>query len=218
MQNIIYISNVENYKLELETKEIEHKGTTLRVEENKGLFVTLDNLSSLESVEVLGTYAEVFADEVKHNKYLSVNDYLTPLYYTDEDNNEVEYFKSKYIGKFAEKVKDLEEARADKIAEVKAYFIEAGLKPRVLTDLGFYVDGGRTNLQDFQTGYKHGFTTVKDADDTKHQVTIEQMAGIIEDIEANGLLMFQWKWTIEKEIEDCTTTEQLELIKVNYDS
>ena len=60
----------------------------------------LTDLSSLTSLEVLGTYDEVFADPIKLAKYDSIYD-RTPYTYTDEEGNGYEVTPPDYIGVFA---------------------------------------------------------------------------------------------------------------------
>ena len=61
-----------------------------------------DMLASLESIEILGTYEDVFADEEKHAKYKEVYPYDVPIKYTDpETGEEVEYYRPQKFGVFA---------------------------------------------------------------------------------------------------------------------
>jgi hypothetical protein len=53
------------------------------------------------TLESLGDYEEMFADEDKHNKYKLVHPYDQPIVYTDEDGNEQSYMLPKKIGVFA---------------------------------------------------------------------------------------------------------------------
>lgn len=101
---VIYVADYSSFEIELTSKEltidsISH--TTIIKNENKALFVTLDDLSSYSSIEVLGTYDEVFTDITKNAKYLSVHDYETPIQNTNEDGTTDTMYKNKYIGKFA---------------------------------------------------------------------------------------------------------------------
>ena len=54
-------------------------------------------------------------------------------------------------------------AIADKKQKLKELFIKKSTKPAVDTGLGFSVDGGRINLEDFQTGLAMNFLTIRDA-------------------------------------------------------
>lgn len=91
--------------------------------------------------------------------------------------------------------------------------------PRVETSLGFVVDGGRNNKDDFYSKWLtmgiDETTTVKDADNQFHQnITKSQMEVIWKSIVANGEILLQDKWTKESQIDACTTIEQLEAIVI----
>jgi len=62
---------------------------------------TFEVINSLDSVENLGDYDEMEADEDKRAKYLSVYDYETPIIYIDDDGIEKEYYRPKKLGVFA---------------------------------------------------------------------------------------------------------------------
>lgn len=101
MEKIYFIEDYQAYLNELESLESEHKGIRVRRKDNKALFATQYEQSHLATVELLGAYDEIFADEVKHNIYKSVNDYHIDEYYTDEEGIEHLIPKNKYIGMYA---------------------------------------------------------------------------------------------------------------------
>lgn len=59
------------------------------------------DLRSLTTLEVLGTYDEVFADPFLDAKYKSVYPYDVAITYLDEDGVEHSYMRPKMIGVFA---------------------------------------------------------------------------------------------------------------------
>lgn len=61
----------------------------------------LELLITMTTVEVLGTYSQLFANEASLARYKSVYPYDTPTILTDEAGVEYEYFRSKRIGDFA---------------------------------------------------------------------------------------------------------------------
>ena len=61
----------------------------------------LELINSMTTIQSLGTYEELFADEAKHGIYKSVYPYDIALSYVDEDGNTVEYFRPQKIGEFA---------------------------------------------------------------------------------------------------------------------
>jgi hypothetical protein len=112
----------------------------------------------------------------------------------------------------------LQEAKASKLQQLKAH-IASITKPRVTTSLGYDVDGGRDNKDDFfskwETMADADVTTVRDADNQFHPNTTKvQMQTIYRAIVANGEAILVWKWTKEQEITACTTIEQLEAIVI----
>lgn len=58
-------------------------------------------IQSLTTIQSLGTYDELFADEEAHAIYKSVYPYDVALSYVDMDGNTVEYYRPKKIGEFA---------------------------------------------------------------------------------------------------------------------
>ena len=106
-----------------------------------------------------------------------------------------------YTTHYTPVAKELASVKARMKAELKGVFEAKGLKPVVDTGLGFSVDGGRTNLQDFESGLAMGVLNVRASDNTMHEVTSEQMQGIITAIRANGLSLYQTKWTKEAQID-----------------
>jgi len=58
-------------------------------------------IQNLDSLEILGTYDEIFNNEEKLSKYKSVWDYETPIEYTEEDGTVRQYYRPKKFGVFA---------------------------------------------------------------------------------------------------------------------
>ena len=109
-----------------------------------------------------------------------------------------------------------------KLKEIKEAFKKASVKPKVEVklsdDLTVIVDGGRTNKDDFKEEWENmaddGTTTVKDANNEFHtDITKDQMQKIYKAIVANGKVLFQNKWTLEAQVENAETIEELEAIK-----
>lgn len=105
--------------------------------------------------------------------------------------------------------KDLESLKAEAKARTKHRFIQLGAKPTVDTGLGFSVDGGRSNLQDFQTGQKYALTHVKASDNQFYPVSITDYDTIINAIEQNGIDLFNKKWAKEQEIDALLTLDEI---------
>jgi len=91
--------------------------------------------------------------------------------------------------------------------EIKKIFGQKIKKPIVDTGLGFSVDGGRDNLQDFQGGLSIGYYKVKGADNIIRDVTKEDMELIIQKIQLRGLMLYQRKWELEELIKTDINTD-----------
>jgi hypothetical protein len=82
-------------------------------------------------------------------------------------------------------------------------------RPAVDTGLGFSVDGGYADLQNFQIGKEFGLPQVKDVNGVFHDVTAEDYDTIIAAIKAKGLQLYNEKWLAEQEVEAISTLEEL---------
>jgi hypothetical protein len=58
-------------------------------------------VGTLESIQSLGTYEELFANEGALTMYKSVYPYDVPVSYVDIDGTTKEYFRPQKIGEFA---------------------------------------------------------------------------------------------------------------------
>jgi hypothetical protein len=58
-------------------------------------------VKTMKSIQVLGTYDELFANEEALAIYKSVYPYDVPISYVDMDGNTKEYFRPQKIGEFA---------------------------------------------------------------------------------------------------------------------
>lgn len=130
-------------------------------------------------------------------------------YYTYTEATEV--IDGIYTTSYTPIEKPLDSVKATMKADVKSVFETKGLKPIVDTGLGFSVDGGRANLQDFESGLAIGVLSVRGSDNLMHEVTVEQMQGIINAIRANGLSLYQTKWTKEAQIDALADVEACKL-------
>lgn len=97
-------------------------------------------------------------------------------------------------------VKTFTELKTEKLSQLKTNFEAKALRPKVPTTLGFDVDGGYNDLQNFAIGKKHALPQVKDTLGNFHNVALADYDTIITAIEAFGIDLLQWKWTKEIEI------------------
>ena len=174
-----------------------YNSTTQKIEELKtitidGVLAYVDKLSNAKLV-VQGYY------RVAYDKKPDVRYYN----YSESGSVDGEFYTTHYTPI----EKELDEVKARMKADVKGVLEAKGLKPIVDTRLGFSVDGGRANLQDFESGLAMGVLTVRASDNTMHEVTIEQMQGIINAIRANGLSLYQTKWAKETQIDALADVE-----------
>jgi hypothetical protein len=58
-------------------------------------------MDTMKSIQSLGTYDELFANESSHTLYKSVYPYDVPISYVDIDGTTQEYFRPQKIGAFA---------------------------------------------------------------------------------------------------------------------
>ena len=178
-----------------------YNSTTQKIEELKtitveGVLVYVSKLSNAELVAY--GYYRVAYDAKPDERYYD---------YEQSGSIEDEFYTTHYTPI----EKELDGVKARMKAELKGVFEAKGLKPVVDTGLGFSVDGGRANLQDFESGLAMGVLTVRASDNTMHEVTAEQMQGIINAIRASGLSLYQTKWTKESQIDALADVEACKL-------
>jgi len=101
---------------------------------------------------------------------------------------------------------EIARAKMPKVA-LKELFLSKMVKPLVDTGLGFSVDGGRDNLQDFQSGLALNVLIVRDSTNTMHTVTTAEMYQIITAIQTNGMVLYQRKWELEALIDSDPDTD-----------
>jgi len=113
IDKVFYCSDIEQLKKELIDNEMVDEdgnythGNTLTPIKNNGvktLSLVRDNkldLAKFSSLTNLGTYEEMFADDVSHGLYKSVYAYDVPITYIDDNGVEQSYMMPQKIGVFA---------------------------------------------------------------------------------------------------------------------
>lgn len=131
------------------------------------------------------------------------------------------YVDGEYIALTEEEIAEALEYELNSAKEQKLQMLKSLLhsKPRVTTTLGFDVDGGRDNKDDFFSKWEamsdSDVTTVRDADNQFHTgITKAQMQVIYRAIVANGELLLANKWAKEVEVNACTTIEELDAVVI----
>lgn len=125
----------------------------------------------------------------------------------DEHGNIIEE-----IVEFTLPIKSLEELKAEKLSDVSTMFKTLSLRPRVTTSLGFDVDGGYTDLTNFQAGKYLGILQVKDADNQFHAISLSDYDTILMAIKVKGAELIQWKWATDEAIKGCVSAEELDAL------
>lgn len=107
----------------------------------------------------------------------------------------------------------LEEAKTKAIEECSnvAKALLSG-RPAVDTGLGFSVDGGRDDLQNFEGGKVLGLTTIRDVDNATHTITVGDWDTIITAVRTHALQIYQAKWDYEAAVNAATSIEDVESI------
>ena len=74
------------------------KFSNMPVVQDSGFLVSIRDesidFSGISSIKKLGTYDEIFSDQVLSDEYCKVWDYVTPVQYTDEDGKTKSYLKA----------------------------------------------------------------------------------------------------------------------------
>ena len=106
----------------------------------------------------------------------------------------------------------LDDAKAEKLKDLKTTFQKVSKRPVVNTGFGFTVHGGYSDLTDFEVGRELGFLKIRSVDNQNNDVTAEEFDAVIKAIKINGLGIKQAKWSHEAAINNATTLEDLRLI------
>ena len=103
----------------------------------------------------------------------------------------------------------------EKLVALKQSFEEASKRPRVDTGLGFFVDGGYSDLTNFQIGKELGLLVIKDADNIEHSIAIEDYDTILSAIKTKGLSLIQSNWEFKKLLNSIDLTLDTALIEID---
>ena len=104
-------------------------------------------------------------------------------------------------------------AKEDKTQKIREAFLDASKRPQVDSTLGYSIDGGYQDLQNFQSAKALGATEIRDAMNVTQTVTNSDLELIILKIQENGILMYQQKWNLEVQIDQAVILDDLELIQ-----
>jgi|APSaa5957512535_1039671.scaffolds.fasta_scaffold89091_2 hypothetical protein len=85
----------------------------------------------------------------------------------------------------------------NKLGLLKDEFNRVSLRPIIDTELGFSVEGGINDLNNFKIGKRKELLIVKDSINTIHEINITDYDIIIDAIEIKRLSLLQLKWDTE---------------------
>lgn len=106
------------------------------------------------------------------------------------------------------------EEKSEKLLQLNTNFEAKALRPRVeVPSLGYFVDGGRDDLDNFKNGRDIAYPFIMDADNKLHPAELADYEAVIRAIQENGSALIGWKWAKKEEINaiqvsDTVTEEQ----------
>jgi hypothetical protein len=117
---------------------------------------------------------------------------------------------NKYVVGYTKTERPLDEVKKSMLKDLSKVYKEKQIRPRVTTSLGFDVDGGYNDIVNFEIGKKFALPQIKDADNIKHDATSADYDTIINEIQMNGISLFNTKDTKESEINALATIAECE--------
>ena len=88
-----------------------------------------------------------------------------------------------------------------KLSQLNTNFEIKSQRPRVeVASLGYFVDGGRTDLDNFKNGRDIAYPYIMDADNKLHPAGLSDYEAVIRAIQENGAALISWKWSKKEEI------------------
>ena len=128
-------------------------------------------------------------------------------YYTYTENKEI--VENIYTISYIPVERDLDIVKKEMIQRLSDSFKKVTKRPKVPTSLGFTVDGGREDLQNFELGKKYQIESVVDAGDQVHTISPEtDYDTIITEIELYGINLWQKKQLKKQTIMGFTTIQE----------
>ena len=145
----------------------------------------VDKLSE-DELRILGYYKRVFLEKPNER------------YYTAKEENKFEGYS--YITFYTKKEKPLEELKDNMLKDMSDSFKHHTKRPKILTSLGYYVDGGKEDVKNLELGKKYNFTQIKDANNCLHDITTKEYNIIVSEIEKYNIFLLKKKWEKETSI------------------
>jgi hypothetical protein len=114
--------------------------------------------------------------------------------------------------------RNIVEVQSSMLKDLKEAYVSYSARPRVDSTLGFFVDGGRDDLQNFEMGKKYGILTIKDADNVEQTIVAADNDTILITIESQAIALMQTKWAKQAVINAFTTVPECVLYEATpYD-
>lgn len=138
------------------------------------------------------------------------------------ENSEIEqgYDGNWYENGYAPQ-KPLNEARAEKLAELNTAFTSASQTAHCLSSAGIEIDANETanrNIEGLVLVLEPGESTLfRACDNSFHQVTKEQLETMRKEIVVNSQRLYQVKWQLEAAIEAAATVDELNAIDITFE-
>ena len=120
--------------------------------------------------------------------------------------------------------KPLEEAKAEKLAELNAAFTKASETAHCLSSLGFEINADETANRNISsliialeaTGQQTALFCAWD--NTFHEVTLSQLKTMQLEIIVNAQAIYQQKWVLIRQINSSETIEELNAIEITFET
>ena len=120
-----------------------------------------------------------------------------------------------YDGDFTLTAIGLAAAKVDKKVQLDKEFAKQAFRPIVDTGLGFEVNGGYTDLADFEEGADLGLKVIRAVDNSMNTVTPEEFQSVLMAIKVRGFAIKGNKWALADSITAATTESELDAININ---
>lgn len=163
--------------------------------------------------------------ETKTGKlYMSFEEFCNERWITCSPNPSDELLTSLGLEKVevAPPQPSLEEAKAQKSAEILRGLEQYRTSATVFSHLGFEIDATERSLIDIQGLMKimadtpEAEVTFRDAHNEFHKIPYSKLAILEKEVYAKGLEGYQIKWALDKRLAEAQTVEDVEAIEVKY--
>jgi len=128
-------------------------------------------------------------------------------FYTNKE--QAELIDNIYVIEYKAIEKSVEDLQNTLKSKISNKYKKEMIRPLVDTGLGYFIDGGRDDLESFKIGKKRGFTFIKDANGINHNADTNTYDTCIKTIEDKGIELMQSKWADEASVDDLTIFDEL---------